>query len=176
MFQYTITKNILRPIVLIYIFSIFSPLFLNVMQYHQEAYSRTNTNNIAPSTVKIKDLIIHVDLAVTPDQQEKGLSIKNNMTDNEGMLFPFSTPGEYSFWMKDMKFPLDILWINSTNEIVHIEKNLQPCIFILFCTSYSPNANSNNVLEVNAGYTTKHDINVGDKVSIHIINSTNTKN
>lgn len=177
MFQYKITKSVLMPIVFIYLFSIFSLLSLSMMYYDQKAYSQTVTNNTFPSSVKIKGLILHVELAITPDQQEKGLSIKNNLTNNEGMLFPFNTTGDYSFWMKDMKFPLDIIWINSNNEIVHIEKNLQPCIFILFCPSYSPPANSNSkyVLEVNANYTTKNNIIVGDKVSFDNNNSTNIK-
>jgi uncharacterized protein len=165
-------------IVLIYIFSIFFPSPLNMIHYDQKSYSQSGTNNTFPSSVKIKGLIIHVDLAITSDQQEKGLSIKNNLSNNEGMLFPFSAPGDYSFWMKDMKFPLDIIWIDSNSKIVHIEKNLQPCVFILFCPTYSPPANSNTkyVLEVNANYTTKNNINVGDKVSFNKNNSTYSKN
>ena len=62
----------------------------------------------------------------------KGLSIKNTLNESEGMLFPFDTPGEYSFWMKDMKFPIDIIWIDSNYKIVYIEKNLQPCAFFFF--------------------------------------------
>jgi uncharacterized protein len=176
MFKYKI-PSVSISIVLIYIFSIFSLPPLNMIYYDQKVYSQTSTNISFPSSVKIKGLIIHVDLAITTDQQEKGLSVKNNMSNNEGMLFPFNTPGDYSFWMKDMKFPLDIIWINSNGKIVHIEKNLQPCSFILFCPSYSPPANSNSkyVLEVNANYTTKNNINVGDKVSFNNNNSTNSK-
>ena len=170
MLKYKIA-SVSMSIVLIYIFSIFSPSPLNMIHYDQKAYSQSGSNNTFPSSVKIKGLIIHVDLAITPNQQEKGLSIKNNLSNNEGMLFPFRTPGDYSFWMKDMKFPLDIIWIDSNNKIVHIEKNLQPCVFILFCPSYSPPANSNTkyVLEVNANYTTKNNINVGDKVNLLIM-------
>ncbi len=176
MLKYKIS-SVSISIILIYLLSIFSLLSLNMVHYDQKVYSQTNTNHTFPSYVKIKGLIIHVDLAITPDQQEKGLSIKNNLSNNQGMLFPFNTPGDYSFWMKDMKFPLDIIWINSDNKIVHIEKNLQPCVFILLCPTYSPPANSNTkyVLEVNADYTTKNNINVGDKVSFNNNNSTSRK-
>ena len=162
-----------QTLVILTCLSIFS-LLLCTSYVNQYSFSQNSTTSLAPSTVKIKNLTIHVDLAVTQDQQEKGLSVKDNMTDNEGMLFPFKTPGDYSFWMKDMKFPLDILWVNSSSQIHHIEKNLQPCTFILFCPSVSPGTHSNStyVLEVNADYTSKHNINVGDKVNINVVNST----
>jgi uncharacterized protein len=134
-----------------------------------------NNNHLSNTTsnfVKIKDLIIPVDLAITPDQQATGLSFRNSLNASQGMLFPFHTPGDYSFWMKDMRFPLDILWIDSGNNIVHIEKNLQPCVFILLCPSYSPHSVSKYVLEVNSNYTTKNNITVGDRVSFNISNST----
>ncbi len=115
------SKGIFGTIFLICIFSSYSVLF--VINSAHKIYAQQDTNSTgSASSVKIKDLIIHVDLAITPDQQAKGLSIKNTLNDNEGMLFLFNVPGEYSFWMKDMKFPLDIIWINSNHEIVHIEK------------------------------------------------------
>ncbi|MGN6622748.1 MAG: DUF192 domain-containing protein, partial [Candidatus Nitrosocosmicus sp.] len=108
------------------------------------------------------------------DQQAKGLSIKNSLNDSEGMLFPFDKPGDYSFWMKDMKFPIDILWIDTNNKIVHIEKNLQPCIFFLLCPSYSPHSNSKYVLEINADLTTRNNITVGDSVYINMAKNKNS--
>jgi uncharacterized membrane protein (UPF0127 family) len=139
--------------------------------YEQKAYA-LNVDNVSSSSVKIKDLIINVDLAKTPEQHAKGLSIKNTLNESEGMLFIFDTPKAHSFWMKDMKFPIDIIWISSDNKIVHIEKNLQPCTFFLICTSYSPHANSKYVLEVPSNYTTKNNIIVGDRVDFFIGNST----
>ncbi len=170
------SKDVFRIFVLLCIFSTFSTFsFLFVINHEHKVYGQKDMNDqsFTTSSVKIKDLIIHVDLAITSDQQAKGLSIKNTLNDSEGMLFPFNTPGEYAFWMKDMKFPIDIIWINSNHEIVHIEKNIQPCIFFLLCNSYFPHANSKYVLEVNSNYTTKNNIAVGDKVSFNIANSTN---
>ena len=137
----------------------------------QKVYA-LNADNASSSFVKIKGLTIYVDLAKTPDQQAKGLSIKNTLNENEGMLFIFDTPKEYSFWMKDMKFPIDIIWISPDNKIVHIEKNLPPCVFFLICTSYSPHANAKYVLEVPSNYTTKNNIGIGDRVDFFIGNST----
>ncbi|MGN6560123.1 MAG: DUF192 domain-containing protein [Candidatus Nitrosocosmicus sp.] len=155
---------------------IFAPMFLLIVSNHNFVYAQNINNNtgLPTSYVKIKSLVIYVDLAITPDQQAKGLSIKNSLNDSEGMLFPFDKPGDYSFWMKDMRFPIDILWIDTNNKIVHIEKNLQPCIFFLLCPSYSPHSNSKYVLEINADLTTRNNITVGDSVYINMAKNKNS--
>lgn len=157
-------------IVSLTVLSIFVFLLLPAELNHHFVYSqlKVNNNTLSSTFVKIRNLTINVDLAITPDQQEKGLSIKNSLNDSQGMLFPFDKPGDYAFWMKDMKFPIDIIWINPQNKIVHIEKNLQPCIFFLLCPSYSPHADSKYVLEVNSNFTTRNNITVGDSVYINI--------
>ncbi len=71
--------------------------------------------------------------------------------------------------MKDMKFPIDIIWINSTGKIVHIEKNLSPCYLLLPCPSYAPNNDSLYVLEVVSNFTNKFGVSVGDSVESEII-------
>ena len=83
----------------------------------------------------------------------KGLSVKNQLKENEGMLFVFEEPARYSFWMKDMKFPIGIMWLDSNGKIVHIEENLEPCPLVFVCPSYAPNADSQYVLETVAGFT-----------------------
>ncbi len=138
----------------------------------QQIKGSSDTFNPATSTVILKNKVIHVDLALTGEEQTKGLSIKNTMKEDEGMLFIFKTSEKYPFWMKDMKFPIDIIWINSDHKIVHIEKNLQPCILFLLCPTYSPNADSLYVLEVVSNYTNKNNISVGDKVDFNLKNST----
>ena len=162
---------IFNMVILLFLLSIVYSLPVVIMGGEQKVYA-LNADNVSSSSVRIKNLIIYVDLAKTPEQQAKGLSIKNTLNENEGMLFIFDTPKEYSFWMKDMKFPIDIIWISSDNKIVHIEKNLQPCAFFLFCTSYSPHANSKYVLEVPSNYTAKNNIVIGDRVDFSIGNST----
>jgi uncharacterized protein len=162
---------IFNMVILLFLLSIVYYLPIVIMGGEQKVYA-LNADNVSSSYVTIKDLIIYVDLAKTPEQQAKGLSIKNTLNENEGMLFIFDTPKEYSFWMKDMKFPIDIIWISPDNKIVHIEKNLQPCTFFLICTSYSPHANSKYVLEVPSNYTAKNNITIGDRVNFFIGNST----
>lgn len=165
-------NNFFQITVLLGVFSILCLANLFNLDYDGKIFAQNDIINEFPSSVKIKGLHINVTLAKTPDDLTKGLSIKNSLKEHEGMLFIFDTPKKSSFWMKDMKFPIDIIWIHPNTTIVHIEKNLQPCISFLICTSYSPNDLSQYVLEVNAHYTTKNNITVGDEVEFNIVNST----
>lgn len=126
------------------------------------SHATPNINQTA--LVKIDNFNITALVATTPDQQSKGLAIKDTMKENEGMLFVFDTPKKYSFWMKDMKFPIDIIWIDSNKKIVHIERSLEPCLFLLPCQSYTPIRDSLYVLEVVSNFTNKHNIKIGDQV------------
>lgn len=165
-------NNFFQITVLLGVFSILCLANLFYLDYDGKIFAQNDIINEFPSSVKIKGLHINVTLAKTPDELTKGLSIKNSLKEHEGMLFIFDTPKKSSFWMKDMKFPIDIIWIHPNTTIVHIEKNLQPCISFLICTSYPPNDLSQYVLEVNAHYTTKNNITVGDEVEFNIVNST----
>jgi uncharacterized membrane protein (UPF0127 family) len=122
------------------------------------------SDNRTSSIVRIDDMNITAILALTPEEQSTGLAIKETMKENEGMLFVFDTPKKYSFWMKDMKFPIDIIWLDSKKKIVHIEDRLEPCVFLLPCPSYAPTTDSLYVLEVVSNFTNKHEVRIGDQV------------
>ncbi len=100
-----------------------------------------------------------VEIADTNALRERGLSGHAPLLDNQGMLFVFPKLGEYGFWMKDMTFSLDIMWMDSNFKIVHIEKEISsdsyPKIF------YSK-AESQYVLEISAGEADLLKIKIGD--------------
>ena len=106
-----------------------------------------------------------INLIGIADTQEKsylGLSFRESICSNCGMLFPFNGKNEHTFVMRDMMFPLDIIWIDD-DEIIKIDKNLPPegHDFEKFYKSESP---VNYVLEVNANFCDKNNIKVGDKL------------
>lgn len=117
--------------------------------------------------VKIGKNVIEVEVAATPTAQFKGLSWRKSLEENKGMLFVFGSPSFYAFWMKDMMFPIDIIWI-AGDEIVDISRNLPPAREN-FMPTYTPAEPANYVLEVNAGWADRHGIKIGDKVKIEII-------
>ena len=121
------------------------------------------------SNVTINGFKLTADLALTNEQIEKGLSVKDKLKENEAMLFVFGESAKRSFWMKDMKFPIDIIWLDSDGNVVHIEQNLQPCVSVLICTSYSPNIESQYVLETVAGFTQRHNVSVGTDIDFKLV-------
>ena len=118
--------------------------------------------------VTMNGLVLVADIAATDEQRTKGLSVKDRLGENEAMLFVFDNEAEHSFWMKNMKFPIDIIWLDSDKTIVHIEHNLQPCSFELLCPTYKPNVESLYVLETVGGFAEKHDIVKGTMVEFDL--------
>ena len=76
--------------------------------------------------IQINDISIQVEVSDTQNERTKGLSGKENLGNREGMLFVFDNEDLHGIWMKDMNFPIDILWINEDYEIVDIKENAKP--------------------------------------------------
>ncbi len=112
--------------------------------------------------VRIGDAGFEVDIADNPISQAKGLSGREFMGDNKGMLFLFGNYGKRSFWMQGMKFPLDIIWI-SDDKIAGVSENLPPAGFGDVKVYDSPE-NVDKVLEINAGLSRKFGFKEGDKI------------
>ena len=113
------------------------------------------------SQVCFEENCFNVELAETAQKRVLGLMFRENLKENEGMLFIFEKEEIHPFWMKNTKIPLDIIWINNLNEIVYINKNTQPCID--YCPTINPNKNAKYVLEINAGISDKIGLKEGDK-------------
>lgn len=89
----------------------------------------------------------------------KGLSLRESMPEGHGMLFVLDVSQEHAFWMKGMRFPLDILFIGRDMKITELLENLQPCER---CPLYFPKEQPAYALELNAGQSRKQSLSVGD--------------
>ena len=130
-----------------------------------------NGNTYLKANITINNNNFNLNNTLVPLTQEgfkEGLDIKNNLKENEAMLFYFQQPGKYPFWMHGMKFPIDIIWIDGSKRVIHIEHDLQPCITDLACASYSPDKDALYVLEVAAGFSQRHNITIGTKVDFQL--------
>ena len=102
-----------------------------------------------------------IEIARTNEARKKGLGGRDYLCVECGMLFEFNKPGRYSFWMKDMKFSLDIIWILGS-KIVHIENNVPPD----FQEVISPPVFADRVLELSSGAAVGAGLKIGDKISL----------
>lgn len=105
--------------------------------------------------------VVRATVADTQTLRERGLSGRAGLAYDEGMLFVFNADGMYSFWMKDMLFPIDILWLSSAGRVVHIVQSISPDTFPQAFTSDTP---ARYVLELPAGYVARHGVRTGDSV------------
>jgi uncharacterized protein len=126
-------------------------------------------NEYLKAKVTVKGFELNADVPITSELMVKGLAVKNQLKESEAMLFVFEESAQHSFWMKDMKFPIDIMWLDSDGKVVHIEQNLQPCVSVLTCTSYSPDIDSQYVLETVAGFSQRHNTSVGTNIDIELV-------
>lgn len=113
-------------------------------------------------SLNIGNTHLRVSLRTTPEQQEQGLSGTWYLFESTGMFFVFPEVGEYSFWMKDMNYSIDMIWISADKQVVAISENATPESYPAKFTSPVP---VKYVLEVRAGWAKRHDVNVGDIVS-----------
>ena len=108
----------------------------------------TSTEKLKVITIEAPAGTISAEVASTSEQQAKGLGERGSLPADQGMLFPFLYPGDYGFWMKDMYFPIDIVWISSNKKVVVITPDVSPDTYP---TVFYPPLAISYVLELNAG-------------------------
>src|SRR3989344_7598715 len=113
------------------------------------------------TVLRIADKEIRVELADTEEKRTRGLSGRKSLSQDSGMFFVFEIPAKYSFWMKDMRFSLDIIWIDENKKIIAISENITP---ETYPASFSPSEPIKYVLEVNAGWAERNEVVVGEGV------------
>ncbi len=133
----------------------------------QNVQSSGSTKRLAllDSNGSIKTTIL-VEIASNQKDRAKGLGGRTSLDSSRGMLFIFDRKGKPTFWMKGMKIPLDFIWV-SDDRIVDILPNINPPAEGVADTNlslYTANVEFNKVLEVNAGFVSTHNIQVGDKI------------
>lgn len=115
--------------------------------------------NTDKKEVSINGQTFKVEVVSADKDRRRGLGGRSQICDDCGMLFLFQEPGKYSFWMKGMKFDLDIIWI-SEGKIVHMAKNFSKDSKELIM----PEVEADKVLEIRAGLSDEHGFQIGDSV------------
>lgn len=116
------------------------------------------------TVLKIGKVAINVEIVATPEKRAKGLSDRESLPKNQGMLFVFPISDYHSFWMKNMRFGLDFIWI-SNSKVVEVTKEVKP-------EDYEPPKvlvpakKADQVLEINDGMAERLGIEIGDEVEL----------
>jgi uncharacterized membrane protein (UPF0127 family) len=129
-------------------------IFLKTLPDGTKTFQVLDTATSNASVSKISKVVIggrevSVRLAETKEERIRGLSGSNRLPKNTGMLFILDAPGTYGFWMKDMRYPIDIIWINEAFSVVSFAENASPEDYPRV---YSPESDALYVLEVPAGF------------------------
>ena len=110
------------------------------------------------------DVVIPVSIADTDSERAQGLSGTASLAPGTGKLFIFPQVGNYGFWMKDMRYPIDIVWIDSSWQVVSVDEQVSP---ESYPSVYYPPSAVQYVLEVNAGEATGDNLLTGAKLQFH---------
>lgn len=115
------------------------------------------------TTLSIGGTQIVAEIAATPAEQEQGLSGRDGLLPMHGMFFVFNHPDRWGIWMKDMKFPIDILWADENGRVITLEQNVSP---ETYPKSFYPQASALYVVELPAGFAAAHDIAIGSQIVV----------
>jgi len=133
------------------------PLFILIILPF--VYAENSTEEVC-----FRDVCIRSEVADSAAERAQGLMYRKELAENKGMLFVFEKEVLPGFWMKNMEFPLDIIWINQDKRIIGINTNALPCRDS--CENIVPPDKIKYALEVNAGFVEENQIKAGDRVDL----------
>jgi uncharacterized membrane protein (UPF0127 family) len=111
---------------------------------------------------------ITAEVVIDEADRQRGLMFRESINPDQGMLFVFEDENFHSFWMKNMKISIDILWLDKNQRIVHIEKKVPPCKKDP-CPSYPPGLPAKYVLELKDGSVEKHGLKLYDRIDFILL-------
>jgi len=157
-------------VLVIVIFIIFGRGFSTRQFLAQNTTDSTQTEKKESTQATIKDLVIQARIADEPKERNAGLADYSSLALGEGMLFVFDKNATYVFWMKNVEFAIDIIWIDEQKKIVDIAPNVppEPNKDEEELIRYKPKSDAKYVLEINAGLSSLHNLQIGDQVAFEL--------
>lgn len=142
--------------------------FVGLLSQGRLPFLNPNTSQVVSNLkiIKVGNTEINVEVARTNEERARGLSNRESLEEMSGMIFVFDKNSKPTFWMKNTKIALDIIWI-SNNKIVKIDENVQPELGKKDSelTKYSAPYEIDYVLEVNGGFSDKFKVSPGQMLS-----------
>lgn len=152
------------------IFSIVTMTMTEALPVHPTPPAPPPKLNPGQATIKTPDgFIIFAELAITPDQRTQGLMYRTRLAPDRGMLFKFTEPDYWTFWMKNTRMSLDILWLDEKDTIVYIQHSAPICEREdNLCPRYRTTKPAVSVLELGAGRAKQLNLKPGAKLRIEL--------
>lgn len=117
------------------------------------------------TTVRIGHTVIVASVARSQAELVQGLSGTDSLSDGQGMLFVFPYASRWAMWMKAMRYPIDIVWLDSRKRIIDSALNVSPATYP---SSFAPQAPALYALELPAGFSERHEILVGQTAQFNL--------
>jgi uncharacterized membrane protein (UPF0127 family) len=127
-------------------------------------------NHVLAAKACLHGHCVQIEVVSRDLDMRRGLQHRDGLGKNQGMLFVFDKEDIRSFWMKDMKFPIDIVWLNAKKEIISIYGSVPACAKEP-CQVYEPQVKAQYVLEVVSGYALRHQWKIGDQFQFKGVSS-----
>jgi uncharacterized membrane protein (UPF0127 family) len=124
----------------------------------------------APAAIPLKlpsGKTFQVELMVRDEDRAMGLMFRSSLPQDRGLLFVFDRTDFYGFWMKNCRFPIDMIWLDEEKRVVHLAEAVPPCRTDP-CPVYEPLRRARYVIELNAGQARREKAVVGATVSFEL--------
>ncbi len=108
--------------------------------------------------------VLQSEVADTPEKLRFGLAFRPNLPEGEAMLHIFGESGLHRVWTKGFQFPVDILWVDESKIVVHLEKNVPPCSERPCIGNGPPQNDARYILVTNEGFIARAKVTVGNQL------------
>ena len=162
--QTSITMGALLLLLGLVVLGYFSYLAMGEVEQSDMDIEMVTAEFFAPLVpMTIGGVAVEASVAATPEERRRGLSNTPFLPPDVVKLFVFDEPGEWGFWMRDMSYPIDIIWLDEAGEVVHIEAAVHPDTYP---ETFTPDVPALYVVETEAGFVAEHDIQIGTAVDL----------
>lgn len=123
-----------------------------------------------PAVVPLKlpsGKVLQVEVMVKDQDRAMGLMYRPSLPEDHGLLFVFEQAEFHSFWMKNCRFPIDMLWLDGDHRVVHVAEAVPPCKAEP-CPTYAPMRKASFVVELNAGQARREKATIGTQLSFEL--------
>lgn len=128
------------------------------------------TAHAAPATIPLQmpsGRTLQAEVMIDPPDRARGLMFRDSLPEDRAMLFVFDDVGFHTIWMKDCRFPIDIVWLDEAQRVVHVAEAVPPCRKDP-CPVYQPMQRAAYVVEMNARQARREKATVGQTISFRL--------